>query len=131
MSIGPGSSDFTLQALAAIAQEVTGLAVSVELRLPGGPLTGTVIGRDQWLTEFSQQLNQHGELEQRLAAGLERAFLRSDLKQDPHEPVVYEYLHLKATGDDQPLLWRIRIADVAGWTLLPSPALSRQPGDRG
>ncbi len=114
-----GGSDFTLQALAAVAQEVTGLAVTMELRVPGGALTGTVIGRDQWLTELSQALGPRGPVEQTLAAGFERAFLRSDLKQDPTEPVVYEYLHLKAAdGAGRPLLWRIRIADVAGWALV-------------
>lgn len=115
----------------------SGLEISITLAVPGGPIQGTLIGHDRWLELLDERVAAaNADL-----AGLFNAFRDpggdadaedsektqddENAEGDPPEPrhihmqdARYVYENGFTPGFDHPgLLWRGRLAEVAGWSL--------------
>ncbi|MEU0165505.1 hypothetical protein ABZ214_08625 [Streptomyces iakyrus] len=117
---GPANVDHGLQVLLLVAGIAT---FSIILVVDGQVVTGTVIKREKWWELFFSELRQAGA--KIIANGIEGAIQQSgslilddELEEDPAK-----YIHLvnAHTGDHGPMLMRVRLDQVAAWSLGNSP----------
>lgn len=104
-----------------------GLGVSLTLTLPGGVVTGMLVGRTQWLGLFREALTATGETGAAIGSQIEQAWLKRMDDEDTTLP--YGFVHLQGAkfllGSSQHslvphnegLLWRGRLSEVSGWSL--------------
>ncbi len=97
------------------------------LNTAGAPLTGLLIGRDAWLSEFRKICSGAGEFGKSFGENLEAEIHGAELENYLNEAVFEDYIHLKnayyvyesrllpTVGEG--VLWRGRLASVTGWSL--------------
>jgi hypothetical protein len=120
--------DPILAILARLANDVPSAEIHVTLAVGGGVVSGALVSRLAWLKLSAETMEAAapgaGTIPAELARMLEEAASKEG---GESEPATYDYLHLKdaryvdAAGampsvNSSAMLWRGRIAHVAGWS---------------
>jgi hypothetical protein len=114
--------DPALAELVRMAEE-DGFTTRINLATRGGFVTGTILGRSQWVTAFMDGADT-GEDSEPNRAALRAALHREETDGDPDEPTEYRLVHLvdaavEGLGRLDPgngsLMWRGRLSEVVGW----------------
>ncbi|WP_432491398.1 hypothetical protein [Kineococcus auxinigenes] len=113
--------DAVLERLAAMADH--GMVLDITLFAGGQVVSGTLIGRDRWLQQFSERAARGGAGGRQVAEDVQRLLQALESRRPAGEPPHRDFLHLAGAQIDgtqriaEGLLWRGRISEVAGWSL--------------
>lgn len=116
------TGDFLLEVLARLAQE-SGIGLGITLNVGGILVAGTIVGRDKWFDELATTAAEAdadiGEFMRMIRDSITRPRVGDD-----EAETRYTFLHLRDATVEMggvvampQSLWRVRIAEVSGWTL--------------
>lgn len=130
--------DPILQVFASMAQNASGFEMGITLTVKGTVVTGTLIGRNVWLSRLVARASEAGEASAQVAQVIRDSFetpVNDGDDDDGSEDIRYGYLHLENArfvfdqrivpeAPNPGALWRGRLVDVSGWcwgTLIAAP----------
>ena len=114
------AGDAVLELLSTMADR--GAVVDITLFSGGQVVSGTLVGRDRWLEQFTARAARGGGGGRQIAEQVQALFRAAD-EQRADARAARDYLHLAGAQIDgtpriaEGLLWRGRISEVAGWSL--------------